>query len=1013
MKKTLLFGLFMLISHFLFAQIENEDNPNARIEHEIRTTLDPKLGRVPYERLIAEREKLHEGLKNNSIKAAITGLTWYERGPNNIGGRTRAVMFDPNDATKKRVWAGGVGGGLWYNNDITNAATLWTKIDDFWANIAISCIAYDPSNTQIMYVGTGEVWGSLDALQGAGVYKTTNGGTTWSLIASTTTGGANANAFKYTQQIVVNSFGEVFAGTQSGILKSINGGTSWTTTPTITGRVTDMEIASDGVIYVGTNTSVFKSVDRGVNWTNTLTDAVSRVEIALAPSTSGATQTIYAMGDIGGYAPAWIKKSTNAGATWANVGSPTPSILGAQGWYDMIMTVHPTNPNLVIAGGNVIARTIDGGATWVIKSYGTPHPDQHAVVFRPGATNEVVIGNDGGVIYSTDYGNSALAGSFLERNNGYNVTQYYGISMKNIANDGYVIGGTQDNNTLTITSADNVVGGGVNVNGGDGIASFVDQNEPTIALVSAQYGAYSSMNTTTNVKTSLGVGSSQFITVGDYDSVNNTFYVDKSDGTTIWKVRNVGGAKTTNFYNTGIADPISFIRCGINQHTIFVGTGIYYWNGSYLGGKIYKITNFGEAGQATTLIGTLNVGGVSSISVGATENELLVTLANYGIKSVYYTNDGGTTWTSKDEAGYGLPDIPVRYGMFNPLNRKQVLLGTELGVWTTTDITATNPGWAVVSAAMANVSCFQLYYRSADNTVAVATHGRGIFTTKLPTCPTDIVRQSNESISETLFSGTYIKGNTANLIQTGVNKTYSAKNYVLLEPKFETQSGAIFQALIGGCENVAIPGLVAYYPFNGNANDESTNNNNGVVNGATLTTDRFGDANKAYAFDGVDDRINANVGAEMYSAEKTISVWAMVSGAGSFNPRLVGVGPHGSSLQYYSLLLEGLTSPRRLWFFTYNAVSQAYSNTLVQNSSLWNHYTVTYNGSAVKIYINGILDSETAVTGSLNNFSSALLQIGYSDNGLDWFDGKLDDIRIYNRAISDAEILALYNAEKP
>ncbi len=798
MKRYFLLGLFMFISQIIIAQIENEDNPRARIEHDIKITLDPKLGRVPYERLIAEREKLHNGIKDNTIKAAISGLTWYERGPNNIGGRTRALMFDPNDATKKRVWAGGVGGGLWYNNDITSSVSSWTKIDDFWANIAISCIAYDPSNTQIMYVGTGEVWGSLDALQGAGIYKTINGGTTWSLIASTTTGGANAAQFKYTQQIVVNSFGEVFAGTDNGILKSTNGGTTWTTTPTITGRVTDVEIASDGTIYAGTNTAVYKSTDRGVNWSSVLSDVtVSRIEIALALSTSGASQIIYAMADNGGNSPAWIKKSTNAGVTWANV--TNAALLGTQGWYDMVMTVNPTNPNIVIAGGNVIGRTINGGTTWTLKSYGTPHPDQHAIVFRPNANNEVIIGNDGGVIYSPDYGNSGLAGTFSERNNGYNVTQYYGISMKNIANDGYVLGGTQDNNTLKITSADNVVGGGVNVNGGDGIASFIDQDQPTIALVSAQYGAYQYMNTTTDAKTNLGVGSSQFITVGDYDSQNNIFYVDKTDGTSIWKVRNVGGASTTNFYSTGISDPISFIRCGINQHTIFVGTGIYYWNGSYLGGNIYKIVNFGEAGQTTTLIGTLNVGGISSISVGATENELLVTMANYGIKSVYYTNNGGTTWTSKDEAAYGLPDIPVRYGMFNPLNRKQVLLGTELGVWTTTDITAANPGWAVSSAALANVSCFQLYYRSADNTVAVATHGRGIFTTKLLVCPTDVVKTGNMSGTETVVSGTYINGKTANVIQTGAKTIYSAKNYVLLEPKFETQSGAIFQALIGGC----------------------------------------------------------------------------------------------------------------------------------------------------------------------------------------------------------------------
>jgi photosystem II stability/assembly factor-like uncharacterized protein len=777
------------------AQIENEDNPKERIEHEIRITIDPKLGRVPYERLIQEREKLSQGLKNHTINTAISGLNWHERGPNNIGGRTRALMFDPNDATKKRVFAGGVGGGLWYNNDITSAASTWTKIDDFWANISISCMAFNPANTQIFYVGTGEGWYNGDALEGAGVYKTTNGGTTWSLLASTTTGGANANAFKYTQKIVVNSFGEVFAATQSGVLKSTDGGVTWSVSLIGSSFASDLEIASDGVIYAafgrfGQASGIYKSTNQGVSWSNITPDAnQDRVEIALAPSTSGATQVIYAMAQSrANYNTAWIKKSTDAGASWTDINNP--DLTSNQAWYDMILAVHPTNSNLVIGGGNVIGRTTDGGASWVKQGYGYPHPDQHAIVFRPNATNEVIIGNDGGVIYSSDYGNSADTSPLFEtRNNGYNVTQFYGISMKNLVGDGYVVGGTQDNNTLKITSAENIVGNGINVNGGDGIASFIDQNEPTIALVSSQYGYYDYLNTSTDAHTDLGVGSNQFITTADYDSQNNTFYSDKNDGQEIWRVKNVGGAFSTNSYSTGTSSS-SFIRAGTTQYTIFVGTH---------NSQVHKIVNFGEASQARTIVGSFPWGSISSISIGVNENELLVTISNYGVTSVYYTNNGGTTWVSKDDAAHGLPDVPIRYGIFNPQNRKQVLLATDLGVWSSTDITASNPGWGVTNAGLANVSCYQLYVRTSDNTVAVATHGRGIYTTKLPVCPTNIVRAGNETGAETVLSGTYIKGNTANVIQTGANKTYSAKNYVLLEPKFETQSGSVFKALIGGC----------------------------------------------------------------------------------------------------------------------------------------------------------------------------------------------------------------------
>lgn len=800
-------GICIVIPQILLAQVEDEDSPEERMRHETNMTIDPALGRVPFERLVQEREKLRKGLQDKTIKTAISGLNWYERGPNNIGGRTRALMFDPNDATKKRVFAGGVGGGLWYNNDITSAVSSWTKIDDFWANIAVSCIAYDPSSTQIMYVGTGEGWNSSDVIQGAGLYKTTNGGTTWTLLASTTGVATYAENFKNTQKIVVNSFGEVFAGTQTGVLKSTDGGATWSVSQAGTNFVSDLEIGTDGVIYAafgrGSSSSrIYKSTDRGASWTDISPETTrKRVEIALAPSTSGASQIIYAMADANPSAnsPAWIKKSTDAGTTWVNV--TNTAILGTQGWYDMILAVHPTNPNLVIAGGNVIGRTVDGGTSWTLQSYGTPHPDQHAVMFRQnGATyNEVIIGNDGGVIYSPDYGDAADASpSFSERNTGYNVTQFYGISMKNIAGDGYIVGGTQDNNTLRITSAENVIGGGTNVNGGDGITSFVDQDDPTIALISAQYGSYRKMNTTTSTSTSLVISSTQFITTADYDSQNNIFYSDKTNGTSIWKVRSVNTTPVATSYTTGIPAGTSFIRVGLTQHTIFVGTGAIVWPfGS--GGKIYKIVNFGEAGQTTTLIGTLGTGSVSSIAIGATENELLVTESNYGIKSVYYTNDGGANWVSKDEAAHGLPDVPIRYGIFNPLDRKQVLLATELGVWSSTDITASNPGWGVTNTGLANVSCHQLYYRSADNTVAVATHGRGIFTTKLPVCPSNVVKTGNMSGTETVLSSTYINGKTANVIQTGANTTYSAKSYVLLEPKFETQSGTIFRALIGGC----------------------------------------------------------------------------------------------------------------------------------------------------------------------------------------------------------------------
>ena len=187
------------------------------------------------------------------------------------------------------------------------------------------------------------------------------------------------------------------------------------------------------------------------------------------------------------------------------------------------------------------------------------------------------------------------------------------------------------------------------------------------------------------------------------------------------RVANIGGVTSLSTINHASVGGTSLIKCGLIANTVYVG-------GS--NGDIIKIINAGNIGgvQTPSTIATGFAGSVSCVEIGATENELLVTRSNYGIKSVHYTTDGGTTWISKDEIGYGLPDIPIRFALFNPNNRKQVFLATELGVFSTSDVTLANPGWQPTNAALANVSCYMLRYRTSDGTVAVATHGRGVYT---------------------------------------------------------------------------------------------------------------------------------------------------------------------------------------------------------------------------------------------------------------------------------------------
>ena len=163
--------------------------PKKYYEMEYELTMNPETGKPTPEKLIQLREQLQrerqEALANGRTPGDASDNNWVERGPNNVGGRVRAIMFDPNDATFKRVFAGGVSGGLWVNNDIT-LNTAWTRVN-IPDNLAISSIAYDPNNTNVFYVGTGESYVGGD-VNGDGVWKSINAGLTWTKVFGGITG---------------------------------------------------------------------------------------------------------------------------------------------------------------------------------------------------------------------------------------------------------------------------------------------------------------------------------------------------------------------------------------------------------------------------------------------------------------------------------------------------------------------------------------------------------------------------------------------------------------------------------------------------------------------------------------------------------------------------------------------------------------------------------------------------------------------------------------------------------
>lgn len=209
-------------------------------------------------------------------------------------------------------------------------------------------------------------------------------------------------------------------------------------------------------------------------------------------------------------------------------------------------------------------------------------------------------------------------------------------------------------------------------------------------------------------------------------------------------------------------------------------------------------------------------------------------------------------------------------------------------------------------------------------------------------------------------------------------------------------------------------GLIAYYPFNGNANDESGNEINGTVIGPTLSTDRHGNANSAYSFDGVDDYIEADASL-LPTAERTISVWFYTNSVDN-RPSVLGYGGGGGATSWFMVInANGQRSFHMSCHWLVNRIDYYYSKPPIEN---WYHWVITINNNGTKVYVNGVEEvsnttfiDNTIVNGTelgIGVISSTAGVVPYTDGNVKYFNGMIDDIRIYNRALSIEEIQILY-----
>ncbi|MBL8204070.1 MAG: hypothetical protein JNM09_07560 [Blastocatellia bacterium] len=707
--------------------------------------------------------------------SADTLGAWEPLGPGNIGGRTRSLLIHPT--IPNVMYAAGVAGGVWKT---TNGGARWEPLTDLIANIAVSCLAFDPNNPDVIYAGTGEGFFNNDAVRGAGIFRTTDGGVNWTRLETTGT-----SDFYYVNDIVVSKSNSqrLYAGTHTGVWRSLDGGATWGKVLNYTDGCLDLVIRTDQTtdyIFAACGTfrgaEIFRNTDAGGagTWTSVYREnGMGRTSLALAPSNQNVIYAVAASTLSGpfrdglhavfrstssGDSGTWTAQARNNNALKLNTvlfSNPLGAFrsecgLGAggfsnQGWYNNVIAVDPLDENKVWVGGIDLFRSDDGGANWGIASYWWPEPsvpqyahaDHHIIAFHPnynGTSNkQMFIGNDGGV-YRTDDARALVATGitatcnpsasgvrWTSLNNNYGVTQFYHGAV--FPDGKSYFGGTQDNGTLLGTDA-NSINGWREIYGGDGGYTAIDPMNPQVLYASTPGGRFlkSTDGGLTFAEAVLGIADTRplFIAPLTIDPSNSLQLW--TGGEKIWRTGN-GAASWVEAASTGGLQVGCIAVSALDSNYVIAGTS---------GGSIYY--SGGAISKGSWLYTTPRNGFVSGVAFDPFDKRAFYAVySTFGGSHVYRVSDLGSQWIAIDGQGTGrLPDIPVNSIAVDPSNSSRLFIGTDLGVFSSTDKGNT---WAVENTRFANVAVESLIINTVNGVTSLYafTHGRGVWRVVLDT----------------------------------------------------------------------------------------------------------------------------------------------------------------------------------------------------------------------------------------------------------------------------------------
>lgn len=669
--------------------------------------IDPQ--KVLEARSIVQERVAAEAPKRKSRDAGLR--SWSNLGPNNIGGRIRAIAIKPkaNPSDPYEIFIGAAGGGLWRS---TNGGLTWNPINDFLPSLAITCIVIDPTNSNIMYASTGEGQAPVMGLPGAGVFKSTNGGINWTQLADM----ANQN-FVHKLAIVPDKPNTVFAVTRSAqgvgeVWKTTNYGADWDSIyiDFNNGGYTDIEIDADNpsIIYISGISTLIKSTNGGASFTEMLSDVdpdripdatSKRIELALGYGPDRLYALVHRDSTSSSNADRCrLYRSLDEGLTWTEQFSDVNQVFSRNGFgnYSNEIWADPEKPDHVYFGGVDLWKSTSGGTNptrisdWTEYHQGsTPgtfslHADQHILVAAPdysSSNKRVFIGNDGGIQSTANISTATQYSGWQNHCNiSLGITQLYSGA---VAKDGSPFGGgAQDNSFMTGTTPTNW---SQPKTGDGGYMAISPMNE------NLMYANTNNQQLWTSINGGANWSSSSDFSLFDNMMLISPFMMNPDDDLELF----MGGGRQLWSWTPTVITPlklaipqspqISALDACNDGQTLWVG----YTNGvieySVNGGTSWSgdLYTFPLMGQSTFITDIAAKPGC------LVQREAIVTFAGYRVQNIfkhrYFFQTQSSVWT---DISLGIP-LQVNTVTYNPINTNWIYVGTDLGIFASEDEGAT------------------------------------------------------------------------------------------------------------------------------------------------------------------------------------------------------------------------------------------------------------------------------------------------------------------------------------